>query len=85
MISRIEAKHELFPTYVYGASRTGNPVIYKTSLSGLRDFRKFYVLQTDSYIIDLWLQVRKALRLCRHTEEAVVGYLCSTAHWHHTG
>lgn len=67
LLSRIEAKHDVFPTYVYGTSRTGNPVIYKTSLSGLRDFRKLFVLQTDSYIIDLWLQVRKSLGLCRHT------------------
>lgn len=60
LLSRIEAKHERFPTYVYGASRAGNPVIYKTSLSGLRDFHKFFVLQTDSYIIDLWLQATGA-------------------------
>ncbi|KAL8274598.1 hypothetical protein Esti_001501 [Eimeria stiedai] len=60
LLSRIEAKHGLFPTYVYGQSHSGNPVVYKPSLGGLRDFRRLFVLQTDAYIIDLLLQTTPA-------------------------
>ncbi|CDJ50448.1 hypothetical protein, conserved [Eimeria brunetti] len=56
LLTRVEAKHEMFPTFVYGKSKTGNPVVYKPKLSGLRDFKKFFVLQTDAYMIDLLLQ-----------------------------
>ncbi|KAL8440538.1 hypothetical protein Efla_003209 [Eimeria flavescens] len=60
LLARVEAKHSLFPTYVYGQSKSGNPVIYKPCLGGLRDFRKLFVLQTDAYIIDLLLQATGA-------------------------
>ncbi|CDJ56605.1 hypothetical protein, conserved [Eimeria maxima] len=56
LLTRVELKHDTFPTYVYGKSKSGAPVIYKPKLSGLRDFRKLFVLQTDSYMIDLLLQ-----------------------------
>ncbi|CDJ66854.1 LOW QUALITY PROTEIN: hypothetical protein, conserved [Eimeria necatrix] len=60
LLARVEAKHSTFPTYVHGMSKAGNPVIYKPSLSGLRDFRRLFVLQTDSYLIDTWLEETKA-------------------------
>lgn len=63
LLARVEAKHSTFPTYVHGMSKAGSPVIYKPSLSGLRDFRRLFVLQTDSYLIDTWLEVRTTHRL----------------------
>ncbi|CDI81097.1 hypothetical protein, conserved [Eimeria praecox] len=60
LLTRVEAKHAMFPTYAYGKSRSGSPVIYKPKLSGLRDFRKLFVLQTDSYMINLLLEETKA-------------------------